>query len=199
VAMVDLRGTQKALAKLSSGAQGRVQKLRCGWLPVNRQVSREDPDRMNGCSACSPSNLVEETVDHIFQCPCPSRRAAMRDRLAGMSKTFRSWKTSHLVIQALHSGASAWIAGQAIPDVKALKPPDSTLGELVHKAYDMLNRPPWGGIYFFEDSGLFPGVKHRNMNSLTALFTGGLPTMARVGQVEHRRGCSICLIWPGDC
>jgi hypothetical protein len=52
-----------------------------------------------------------------------------------MSKTFRSWKTSHLVIQALHSGASAWIAGQAIPDVKELKLPDSTLGKLVHKAY----------------------------------------------------------------
>jgi hypothetical protein len=78
---VDLLGRQKAIAKMSSDAQRRVQKLRCGWLPVNRRVSREDPDRLNGCSACSPSNLVEETADHIFQCPCLSRRSAMLDRL----------------------------------------------------------------------------------------------------------------------
>jgi hypothetical protein len=37
----------------------------------------------------------------------------------------------------------------------------------------MLNRPPWGGIYCFEDSGLFPGVQLRNMNSPTALFKRG--------------------------
>jgi hypothetical protein len=30
----------------------------------------------------------------------------------------------------------------------------------------MLNRLPWGGISFSEDSGLFPGVKHRIMHSL---------------------------------
>jgi ribonuclease HI len=41
VALVDLLGTKKALAKLSSDAQRRIQKLRCGWLPVNRRVSRE--------------------------------------------------------------------------------------------------------------------------------------------------------------
>jgi hypothetical protein len=47
--LVDLLGTRKALATLSTAAQRRVQKLRCGWLPVNRRVSREDPDRLNGC------------------------------------------------------------------------------------------------------------------------------------------------------
>jgi hypothetical protein len=52
-----------------------------------------------------------------------------------MSKTLTSWKTSRSVIQALHSGALAWIEGQAIPDVEALNLPDSTLGKLVHKAY----------------------------------------------------------------
>jgi hypothetical protein len=51
VALVDLLGTQKAIEKMSSDAQRRVQKLRCGWLPVNPRVSREDPDRLNGCSA----------------------------------------------------------------------------------------------------------------------------------------------------
>ena len=58
-ALVDLLGTKKALAKLSPDAKQRVQKLRCGWLPVNRRVARIDPDRLNGCSACSSSNLVE--------------------------------------------------------------------------------------------------------------------------------------------
>jgi hypothetical protein len=41
----------------------------------------------------------------------------------------------------------------------------------------MLNKLLWGGISFFEDSGLFPGVKHRNTNSLTAFFTEGTQTM----------------------
>ena len=42
----------------------------------------------------------------------------MLDRLAGMFKTFRSWKTSVFVIRALHSGALAWIEGRAIPDIE---------------------------------------------------------------------------------
>jgi hypothetical protein len=37
------------------------------------------------------------------------------------------------------------------------------------------------------------------MNSLRAPFTGGTKIMAKVRQVEHRRGCSICLIWLGGC
>jgi hypothetical protein len=82
VALVYLRGTHKALAKMSPDAQRRAHKLRCGWLPVNRRVSREDPDRLNGCSAFSANNLVEETLDHIFYYPCPSRRTAVRDQLA---------------------------------------------------------------------------------------------------------------------
>jgi hypothetical protein len=71
VGLVDLLGTKKALSKLSPNSLvQRVQKLRCGWLPVNTRVSREDPDRLSGCSACSPTgNLVKETVD---------RRGALR-------------------------------------------------------------------------------------------------------------------------
>jgi ribonuclease HI len=135
VALVDLPGTKQALAKLSSDAKQRVQKLRCGWLPVNRRVSREDPDRLNGCSACLPRNMVEETVDHLFQCPCRSRRLAMQDRLAGMFKAFREWKTSTALIKALHSGAWAWIEGREIPDVEGLNLPNSPMGKLIHKAY----------------------------------------------------------------
>jgi hypothetical protein len=59
----------------------------------------------------------------------------MRDRFDGMTKTFRSWKTSTLVINALRSGAWAWIEGNPTPDVETLNLPDSLLGQLVHKAY----------------------------------------------------------------
>jgi hypothetical protein len=123
------------LSKLSPDAKRRIQKLRCGWLPVNRRVAREDPDRDDGCKACSPGNLVEETVDHILQCEHQPRRDALRDRFAGMSKTFRSWKTSDLIIAALQAGALAWIDGNPAPAVGTLQLPDSPLGKLVHKAY----------------------------------------------------------------
>jgi hypothetical protein len=59
----------------------------------------------------------------------------MLDRLADMSKTFRPWKTSTMLIEALHSGAVAWIQGWDIPDVDELKLPPSTMGKLVYKAY----------------------------------------------------------------
>jgi hypothetical protein len=59
----------------------------------------------------------------------------MHDRFAGMSKTFRSWKTSHLVIDALRAGALAWIDGNPTPAVGTLHLPDSPLGQLVHRAY----------------------------------------------------------------
>jgi hypothetical protein len=69
---IQFLGTQKALSKLSSDAKRRIQKLRCGLLPVNK--------------SCSPSNLVEERVDHIFSCPHQIRRDAMH--FEGMTKTF---------------------------------------------------------------------------------------------------------------
>jgi hypothetical protein len=52
-------------------------KHRYGSLTVNMRVSREDPDRLSGCSACSPGNLVDETVDHVFQCSCSARHSAI--------------------------------------------------------------------------------------------------------------------------
>jgi hypothetical protein len=52
-----------------------------------------------------------------------------------MYKTFRSWKTSHLIIDALRAGALAWIDGNPAPAVGTLHLPDSPLGHLVHKAY----------------------------------------------------------------
>jgi hypothetical protein len=78
------RRTTTTGQKLSPDAKRRIQKLRCGWLPVNRRVAREDPNRDEGCKAWSPGNLVEETVDHILQCEHQPRRDALRDRFAGM-------------------------------------------------------------------------------------------------------------------
>jgi hypothetical protein len=134
VALLDTIGTQKALSKLSPDAKRRIKKLRCVWLPVNRRVSREDPDRQNGCKSCSPGNLVEETVDHILQFPHQLRRDAVHDRFAGMTKTFRSWKTSHLIIDAYRAGTLAWIDGNPAPAVGTLHLPDSPLGQLVYRA-----------------------------------------------------------------
>jgi hypothetical protein len=123
------------LSKLSPDAKRRIEKLRCGWLLVNRRVAREDPDQDKSCKACSPGNLVEETVDHILQCQHQLRRDALHDRFAGMSKTFRSWKTSHLIIVALRAGALAWIDGNPAPEIGTLHLPKTPLGQLVHKAY----------------------------------------------------------------
>jgi hypothetical protein len=57
------------------------------------------------------------------------------DRFAGMSKTFRSWRPSHLIIDALRAGALAWIDGNPAPAVGTLHLPKTPLGHLVHKAY----------------------------------------------------------------
>lgn len=70
---VDLLAAARVSPKLSETARRNVQKLRCGWLPVNRHVVRFDPDRLPGCSTCSANNLVEETVDHICQCASSAR------------------------------------------------------------------------------------------------------------------------------
>jgi hypothetical protein len=120
----------------------------------------------------------------------------MLDRLADMSKEFRPWKTSQALIEAHHSGVLAWIERREVLDIAVLNLPDSTMGRLVHRAYAE-QTSLGGGIFIFEDSGLFPGVKHRNIAFLTALCNGEKQTMVLVGQVEHRRGCSICLTWLG--
>jgi hypothetical protein len=52
-----------------------------------------------------------------------------------MSKTFLSWKTSHLVIDALRAGALAWIDGNPAPAVGMLHLSDSPLGQFVYRAY----------------------------------------------------------------
>jgi hypothetical protein len=71
----------------------------------------------------------------------------MRDRFDDMTKTFRSWNTSTLVINALRSGAWAWIEGNPIPGVETLNLPDSPLGQLVHKAYDEQTSLGWNLLF----------------------------------------------------
>jgi hypothetical protein len=130
--------------------------------------------------------------------PCRVETTAVRARLADMHKKFREWKTSTTLIKDLHAGALAWIEGRTIPDIAELALPSTTMQDSLF-VKRMLNRLPWGGIYFFEDSGPFPGGRHRTMNSQRAPITRGTHIMAKVGHAKHRCGCSICLIWLGGC
>jgi hypothetical protein len=110
-----------------------------------------------------------------------------------MYKKFRL-EAPKLLLEALFAGAMAWIEEQAIPTLEV----EST-GFLGNLGSSGVCRADFGGgISCSEDSGLFPGVKHREYRFLRAVFAGGTEIMAKVGQVKHRRGCSICLTLLGD-
>jgi ribonuclease HI len=128
---IDLEGTRAASKKLRPDMARRIQKLRCGWLPVNTREARSDPDRVSGCSACSTANLVPETVDHVFQCTAPARRAVLLERFSSLAIHFRSIKTSRSLIRAIHSGALAWAKQREPPPVDSLDLPDNRLGQLI--------------------------------------------------------------------
>ena len=132
---IDILGTAAASKRIRPDTARRLQKLRCGWLPVNNRESRSDPDRLSGCSACSSSNLVPETVDHLFQCPATTRRRAALDRFSSFYSHFRSLKTAKPLIAAMQTGALAWIEGKDPPAVDTLDFPESQLGDLIRKAY----------------------------------------------------------------
>ena len=127
---VDLEGTRAASKKLRPDMARRIQKLRCGWLPVNTRVARSDPDRISGCSACSTANLVPETADHVFQCTAPSRRNELLERFSSFAVFFRSMKTSKSLINALQSGALAWAEQREPPSAESLDLPENRLGDL---------------------------------------------------------------------
>ena len=145
--MVDETGIRQAMSKLKGGAKRRVQQLRCGWLPVNRRVARTDPDRHDGCPACTPTGELEETVDHIFQCPQRVRRTAMLKGLEGLHDKFREWKTAYCIIGALTAGATAWIEGRDIPPVESLQLPDTDVGRLTGKAYVEQTQLGWNVLF----------------------------------------------------
>ena len=125
----------------------RVQKLRRGWLPVNSRESRVDPDRLSGCSACSPSNFVAETVDHLFQCESSARRRAILDRFSTLFSDFRVWKTSKTIIAALLAGALAWVEGRDIPSLESLDLPDTAIGRLTARAFTDQTSLGWNVLF----------------------------------------------------
>jgi hypothetical protein len=133
----DVIGTKAAVSCLQHNEASRIQKLRCGWLPVNSRESRADPDCQPGCASCSQgsNNLVTETVDHIFQCRGIQRRAILQRKFATLRFDFRVWKTSEHIITALLAGARAWYEGREIPSVESLGLPMDTVGQLVAQAY----------------------------------------------------------------
>ena len=144
---VDLVSTKSALARVRGAAARRLQKLRCGWLPVNNRESRIDPDRLMGCSACSTVNLIPETVDHLFQCNSPIRKKAVRDRMATLHFDFRKWKTSSLLIKALSIGALAWVEGNETPSVLSLDLPDTVMGQRIARAYVDQTSLGWNALF----------------------------------------------------
>ena len=144
---IDILGTQAASRKVRSEMAMRIQKLRCGWLPVNNREARSDPDRVSGCSACSTSNLVPETVDHIFQCTAPERRSALNERFSDLFKDFRSKKTAPSLILALQGGAMAWIEQRDPPPVESLDLPDNRMGILIRQAYTEQTSLGWNVLF----------------------------------------------------
>ena len=133
---IDEDGFMRASSGLLPGARRRLQKLRCGWLAVNRRVAWTDPDRLPGCAECSPTHMHEETVDHIFQCPGRERRSQMLAALDDMVTQFTKWYTDEAIVHAMYTGARAWIEGHAIPTAEELELPNSEIGRLTAVAYD---------------------------------------------------------------
>ena len=192
VNLVDHLGTKKALSKLPPNSLQRVQKLRCGWLPVNRRVSREDPDRFSSCSACSAGDLVEETVDHVFQCSCAARRSAILQRFSDMSANFLKWNTSKYLIRALHTGALAWIEQREPPPVESLHSPETHLGALISRAYNEQTSLGWNVL--FRGFWSISWRQAQELEFANSSSTRGFQDTVKIGQVEHSCGCSICSI-----
>ena len=99
--------TASVSRQMGANKARRIQKLQCGWLPVNNRESQSDPDRPPGCSDC----LVSKTVDHVFQCESTQRRRAILDRFVSFHSKFREHKTAPEIIGALMTGSLAWIEG----------------------------------------------------------------------------------------
>ena len=106
-----------------------------------------DPDRLSGCSACSTTNLVEETVDHIFLCSATARRRLVSQHLELLPPFLRKRKTAPAIIVAIRAGATAWITGSSIPTLESLNLPDSCIGRLVAAAYSEQTSLGWNAFF----------------------------------------------------
>ena len=144
---VDTIGLNTVLNRVSWKTKKRIQKLRCGWLPVNSRESKIDPDCLNGCSACSSSNLVVETVDHIYQCSKQSRRSAIRARIADLKIKLAEWKTSPIITKAMIAGANAWTEGNQAPTAESINLPGCPMGSLVRYAIAAQTDLGWNAFF----------------------------------------------------
>jgi hypothetical protein len=144
-ALIDHEGFQKAMSGLKGGPRRRLQLLRCGWLPTNRRVARQDKDRLSTCEACG-SLEIEETIDHVFQCPTRLRRTLILKELDEMNIQFKKWKTNSSIIDAMYTGVRAWIEGDDIPSVDDLSLPDTDIGRLVGRAYSEQTLLGWSSF-----------------------------------------------------
>ena len=140
--LMDHDGFKLAVGKLKGGVRRRLQLIRCGWTPINRRVARQDADRLTTCEACG-AHEIEETIDHLFQCPSRERRSLIVKELDQMKKQFKEWKTDPSIITAMHTGVLAWIEGRDIPDVDDLALPDTEIGRLTKIAYSDQSRLGW--------------------------------------------------------
>ena len=104
---LDQSGADRAISRLDSANLTRVQKVRCGWLPVNQHLTCEDPDRTAGCTACKPVHSVDKT-DHVLQCFSPLHRGLLVERLSSFTATLRKWKTAPIICQILLAAAHHW-------------------------------------------------------------------------------------------
>ena len=146
-ATVDIAATKSIASKLSAASARRIQKLRCGWLPVNSREARHDPDQPSGCAACTPTGIIPETVDHIFQCCATSRRKAVINAFSLFHPKLREFKTSNCIIDALHTGATAWIEDREPPSVELLNLPNTTIGRLTARAYVEQSQLGWNVLF----------------------------------------------------
>jgi hypothetical protein len=120
VALLNLIGTQKALSKLSPGAKRGIQKLRCGWLPVNRRVSAKILIARTAANLARPVRPVQRNGRSHPSMPASTSSRCNARSLCRHVQDLLSWKTSHIVIDALPAGALAWIAGNPAPAVGTL-------------------------------------------------------------------------------
>jgi hypothetical protein len=144
---VDLIGTKAASRHMSVAMARRIQKLRCGWLPVNSRESRVDPDRQAGCSAFLRADLTTETVDHLYLCESTERRRAILDCFHSFHAKIREIKTSTHIIRALQTGSLAWLEGRPCPTIDTLLLPDTELGRLITQAYSEQSDLGWNVLF----------------------------------------------------
>jgi hypothetical protein len=93
------------------------------------------------------SELLPETVDHVFQCTAPARQTVLLERFSSFAVHFRSMKTSRSLIGALHSGALAWAEQREPPSVENLDLPDNPMGLLIWQAYAEQTSLGWNALF----------------------------------------------------